>query len=144
VSISFRSIVVHSAFMDSSGFLPLVAPNDAHYQEARTLWQRLERERWSIFTTNFVVAETHSLFLVRLNQMRATEFLREIETSSITIIRVNPNDEKQAREIIFKYDDKDFSLVDATSFVIMERLGIPYAFTFDRHFSQYGFTALVP
>jgi hypothetical protein len=26
----------------------------------------------------------------------------------------------------------------------MERLGLVYAFTFDRHFAQYGFIALTP
>jgi predicted nucleic acid-binding protein len=44
--------------------------------------------------------------------------------------------------IIYQYDDKDFSLTDATSFAVMERLRVPAAFTFDRHFAQYGFTVL--
>jgi predicted nucleic acid-binding protein len=39
-------------------------------------------------------------------------------------------------------DDKDFTLTDATSFAVMERLGITYAFTFDHPFTQYGFIAL--
>ncbi|SHF68103.1 PIN domain-containing protein [Desulfofundulus australicus DSM 11792] len=43
------------------------------------------------------------------------------------------------REIIKKYRDKDFSFTDATSFAVMYRYGINLAFTFDRHFKQYGF-----
>ncbi len=39
---------------------------------------------------------------------------------------------------------KDFSLTDATSFALMERLGVRFAFTFDRNFAQYGLTALAP
>ena len=49
-----------------------------------------------------------------------------------------------AREIIYRYDDRDFSLVDATSFTVMQRLHVTRAFTFDRHFAQYGLTVLTP
>jgi predicted nucleic acid-binding protein len=56
----------------------------------------------------------------------------------LIIVRVTPEDEAKAREITYRYDDKDFSLTDATSFAVMERLGIRAAFTFDRDFRQYG------
>lgn len=36
------------------------------------------------------------------------------------------------------------SLTDATSFVVMERLEIAQAFTFDRNFRQYGIPPLLP
>jgi uncharacterized protein len=35
-------------------------------------------------------------------------------------------------------------VLDATSFVVMERLGLRTAFAFDRHFAQYGLTVLPP
>jgi predicted nucleic acid-binding protein len=129
-------------FLDSSCFLALVNPQDVFHPVARALGRQLQEEGWLTFTTNFVVAEAHALFLIRLNRSRATEFLRQIHQSSTTIIRVRADDEERARAIIFQYDDKDFSLTDATSFVIMERLRIPYVFTFDRHFAQYGLTVL--
>jgi len=49
---------------------------------------------------------------------------------------------QRAKAIIYQYDDKDFALTDATSFTVMERIRVPSAFTFDRHFAQYGFTVL--
>jgi predicted nucleic acid-binding protein len=48
-------------------------------------------------------------------------------------------DEIRAREIIQTYQDRSFSYTDATSFAVMERLGIRRAFAFDKHFEQYGF-----
>jgi predicted nucleic acid-binding protein len=39
--------------------------------------------------------------------------------------------------------DKDWSLTDCISFVVMEREGIPDALTGDRHFEQAGFHALL-
>jgi len=39
--------------------------------------------------------------------------------------------------------DKDWSLTDCISFVVMEEQGIGEAFTTDHHFQQAGFTALL-
>ena len=130
--------------IDASGFLASVGPHDAHHDEAQEIWKRIIDARYSTFTTNFLVAETHALFLSRLGQARATDFLRQISQSNITIIRVDVRDEERAREIIFRYNDKDFSLTDAISFAVMERLSIQYAFTFDKHFTQYGLTVVTP
>ena len=55
---------------------------------------------------------------------------------------ITPADVQRATAIIYQYDDKDFSLTDATRFAIMERLRIRYAFTFDHHFAQYGLAVL--
>ena len=60
------------------------------------------------------------------------------------MVRVAEIDEERAREIIVSHDDKDYAFTDATSFAVMERLGITTAFTFDRHFAQFGFAVLGP
>ena len=41
------------------------------------------------------------------------------------------------------HDDKTYSLCDAMSFVVMERLSITDAIAFDRHFAEYGRFALL-
>ncbi len=56
--------------------------------------------------------------------------------------RITPEDEEKAGEIIRRYTYKSFSYTDATSFVVMERLGIKEAFAFDPHFRQYGLKLL--
>jgi predicted nucleic acid-binding protein len=104
----------------------------------------LTRERWRTFTTNFVLAETHALFLRRLSHAHATTFLREFPRRSTTLIRVESEDEERAQAIIFAYQDKQFSYTDGTSFAVMERLGISYGFSFDRDFAEYGVPVLTP
>ncbi|MBI4311930.1 MAG: type II toxin-antitoxin system VapC family toxin [Chloroflexi bacterium] len=133
---------MRKAFIDSSAFLSLVNPHDVHHAEARVIWTRLTGEHWRTFTSNFVVAETHALFLARIGRQRAASFLEQINTSATLVLRVTLPDEQAATAIVLRYDDKDFSLTDATSFAIMRRLQIPSAFTFDKNFSQYGLPVL--
>ncbi len=65
-----------------------------------------------------------------------------LETSDFGLIRVTDGDERRAREIVIRYEDKSYSLVDATSFAAMERTGLTAAFTFDRHFRRFGLPIL--
>jgi predicted nucleic acid-binding protein len=44
--------------------------------------------------------------------------------------------------MLAQYKDKDFSLTDALSFAVMERLGVRVAFSLDRHFVQFGWQLL--
>jgi uncharacterized protein len=133
---------VRQVLIDTSAFFALTAPRDADHHPALTIQQRLITERWRLYTTNLVVAETHALLLTRLGRTIALSTLHSIDHSTTTIVRISNADETRAREIISQYDDKDFSLTDATSFAVMERLRIPYAFTFDRNFTQYGLPVL--
>lgn len=131
-----------SVLVDSSGFFALMNSADTHHPEAQRIMDRAVSEHWWLVTTNFVIAETHALTLIRYSQQAATRFLQEMETTSITIVRAQAQDEAAGRNIIYRYQDKRFSLTDAISFAVMERLGIKQAFTFDRNFSQYGFTTI--
>jgi predicted nucleic acid-binding protein len=130
------------ALVDSSAYYALAHSRQENHPAARAIADRLARERWRLFTTNFILAETHALILIRLNRVVALQVLSQIEQSPTTIIRVTAADEARARAILRQYQDKAFSLTDATSFAVMERLGISQAFSFDRNFAQYGFPAL--
>ena len=57
--------------------------------------------------------------------------------------RVRKRDDEQAIALLGAHEDKSYSLCDALSFVVMERLRIKEAIAFDRHFRAYGrFTIL--
>src|SRR5918999_3678739 len=129
-------------FVDTSAYFALLDQDDANHAQALAISHRLIAEGWRLFTTSFVLAETHALLLNRLSQEIATRFLRDMEHSPTTLVWVTPADVERAKAIIYQYTDKDFSLTDATSFAVMERIRVPSSFTFDRHFAQYGFTVL--
>jgi predicted nucleic acid-binding protein len=128
-------------FADTSAYFVLYSLDDAFHARAVMVATNGRRR---LFTTNYVVAETHALLLRRLGRSVAIQFLKDIDQSPSVIARVRLSDDERARAIIFAQKDKDYSLTDATSFAVMERLHIGTAFTFDRHFAQYGFTVLGP
>jgi predicted nucleic acid-binding protein len=139
---SFVPLGQRRVFVDSGAYLALFDADDEHHDEAVAILADLERNRFRHFTTNVVLIECHALILSTLGRAWASRFLQSIATGATVVVRVRAGDEEQAKVILFQYTDKDFSFADAISFVVMERLGIRQAFTFDRHFSQYGFAVL--
>lgn len=131
-------------FVDSGAYLALLDSEDEHHDQASVILRNLARARYRSFTTNTVIIESHALLLSHMGIAQADQFLTGIEESTTTIIRVRAGDEERAKQIVHRHTDKDYSLTDAISFVVMERLGISLAFAFDRHFAQYGLTTLTP
>ena len=129
-------------FVDSSVYLALLDTDDEHHRQAIETLEQLAQERYRQFTTNVLLIESHALILSVLGRTQAAQFLKDMEESSTVVIRARASDEERAKQILFQYTDKDFSFADAISFVVMERLAIPLAFTFDRDFTQYGLTAI--
>ncbi len=106
-------------FVDTSRFFALLCPEDQSHECARPLFVQANTEQWRLVTTNAVVIETHALLLARLHDGRrhALGFLDRLVRS---------------------HGDKDYSLCDALSFVVMERMRLKEAIAFDRHFREYG------
>jgi predicted nucleic acid-binding protein len=115
---------------------------DNFHIRARAIERILRRAGSELVCTNYIVAETHALALNRAGRELALSILHLLNSDAVSVVRVDLEDEAAARAIIERYTDKEFSLVDATSFVVMEALGLRTAFTFDEHFAQYGFTML--
>jgi len=132
-------------FVDTSAHYAGIDAKDAeHHAAAQSFVREAKARKWSLFTTNFVLTETHALILNtrRLGYWIARRFVENTRQSPMHIERVLPQDEDRAWQIICQYDDKTFTYTDATSFAVMERLGVSRAFAFDDHFRQYGFLAL--
>ena len=122
---------------DTGAAVALVNKRDQWHVAAKKRLRLLQRRRGRLVLTNFLVGEIYALLLSRLGGAVARHWL---ETNDVAVERVTEGDELRAKAILLRYTDKDFSYVDATSFAVMERLGLQTAFTFDAHFAQYGFT----
>jgi uncharacterized protein len=120
---------------DSSAILALLDADDADYERAVRAAQRIASERRPSFITNYIEAEAHALLLHKLGRTLALEWLLR---GGLPVLRVLPREEERAREILSRHADKDWSLCDAISFAVIELREVRTAFSFDRHFRQYG------
>ncbi len=140
----FRSLRERQVLVDSSAYLALLDADDRHHQEAVAIARQLAQERYRQLTTNVLLIGAHALILSTLGIAQAVRFLQTMERGATDVVRVRASDEALAKALLARYSDKDFSFADAISFVVMERLGISSAFTFDRHFTQYGWRVWTP
>ena len=120
---------------DSSAILALLDANDADHERAVRVASRIAAEKRPSFITNYIEAEAHALLLRKLGRALALEWLL---TGGLPVLRVLPPEEERAKEILTRHADKDWSLCDALSFAVLEIRGVQAAFSFDRHFRQYG------
>ena len=122
--------------VDTSALFALVDRSDVNHRAARRTLDALKKRRSEPLLTNFLLAETHALLLARLDAAIARRWL----TGTVwPVERVTEDDESRAQSIVARYTDKTFTYTDATSFAVMERLGLKTVFAFDTHFRQYGF-----
>ena len=125
--------------VDTSAIYALVDRDDTYHRKSVAILRSLPRRGVTPLLTNFILAEAHALLLSRLGAEMARQWLlRQLWP----VEAVTPQDEDKAKEIIRRYVDKTFSYTDATSFAVMERLGLKEAFAFDPHFRQYGLKLL--
>jgi predicted nucleic acid-binding protein len=131
---------VKRVFVDTGGFFALLVAEDAHHARATALFERAAHDRWRLVTTNAVLFETYALLLVRTRERRAKAiaFLDGLDGSGVRVERVRAVDEQRAIDLIRHHRDKEYSLCDAASFIVMARLGITDVIAFDRHFREYG------
>lgn len=127
--------------VDTSAFFAVAYRDDAHHSDATSIEAQLQRARQTLVTTDLIVAETHALFIARVHRHAAQRWLEDLRTS---IVFTGSEEYDAGRALLRRYSDKDFTLTDAISFVVMEALGIREAFTFDDHFRQYGLEVLAP
>ena len=127
--------------IDTSGFLCFNEKEESFHEKAVELYDSAKAR----LTTNYVLAEYTALAQVRgIARQKITEFsTRILETREIEIVWVNESLHRQAVELIKERPDKNYSLCDAVSFVVMRVRDISEALTTDKHFEQEGFVRLL-
>jgi predicted nucleic acid-binding protein len=127
-------------FVDTSFWVAAIARVDAHSAEVRPL---LESTDAGLVTSNHVRGETWTFLNRRYGHAAAVAFLDMLSrTLRARVDFVTRDLEQEALRWIRQHDEREYSFVDATSFVLMRSLRIREAFAFDGDFAAAGFVEL--
>ncbi len=135
-----------TVFADANFWIALLNRRDQHHDIAKKAEARLEPETRFV-TTEMVLAEVLNTFAeLELGQLKdcAARFVLRLRNQPNTNIIPQTSDQfESAFEIYRGYKDKHWSLTDCASYRTMKTSGIELALTYDHHFVQMGFVALL-
>ncbi len=128
-------------FVDTSYYLALINPNDRYHAQAVQLGHLLRR---SVIVTEFILLELGNSLANVVDRPLFTNFPSSLQKDPNTIVIPASHELfQQGCDLFAKRPDKNWSLVDCTSFVVMEEHGLVEALTADHHFEQAGFSVLL-
>jgi predicted nucleic acid-binding protein len=122
-------------FVDSSVWFAAVYARDTHHEPAK----RILREQPTLITSDHILVETWLLLKSRFSRQAAEGFCERVMSGWCRIEIATRDDLQAAESVRHAFPDQRFSLVDRTSFIIMERLGVSRVASFDDDFVIYRF-----
>jgi uncharacterized protein len=130
--------VIGQYFVDSWFLVALFDARDDHHRRAESVDRRLRNA--TLVTHDGVLTEFLAFVADEGPKVRdrAVRIVRDLMAQHVVV----PFDRSLFLRALDRYEqrlDKEFSLVDCTSMVLMEERGIRHVLTNDHHFTQAGF-----
>lgn len=137
---------MRTVFADTSYWVALFYAEDRLHSTANVLSESLENSRTLIITSEMVLTEVLNFFSKFEKNIRQQVAITASAMRQDSTIIVLPQDTEQFDRALTLYQqrpDKQWSLTDCASFLLMQDLGISAALTYDKHFEQAGFQVLM-
>jgi predicted nucleic acid-binding protein len=131
-------------FVDTAAWIALLNVDDIWHQQAKQTRLELVEQNYIFITTEFILLEVGDALCSQSLRQNTANFLQNIYPLKSTKIVTLSQDLLQSGLSLYEQrSDKDWSLTDCISFVVMQREQIQEAFTSDKHFEQAGFIRLL-
>lgn len=129
--------------LDTSFVIALEMARDNQHKAAAKYWQSYVQNPQPLVTTDWVFTEIVTFFNARGLHTKAVEVgERLLQSQLVEIVHITPELRSLAWTFFKRHGDKQYSLADCASFVLMSKRRISRALTFDDHFAQAGFTVV--
>lgn len=130
-----------TTFIDTLFVVALINQRDQYHGRAAELAASHDGQQF--LTTDAVLLEIGNA-LARKYRQEAAEVVEDFLCSGdVEVVYLTPALFQEAFALYKAHDDKEWGLIDCVSFVVMRQAGIQDALTFDQHFVQAGFRALM-
>ncbi len=116
-------MITPSLFVDTSGWANYLIKTEPFYQETSQLLERCFKNNTQLVTSNYILAELIALLHspLRVSKSQQIKILDVIKTASwVKVIHIDEATEKRVYEFWKSRPDKNWSLVDCSSFVLMK------------------------
>lgn len=133
-------------FIDTSGWGAWADKREQHHLQAVRAVEEVWRLGGRLVTTNWVLAELTALLTspLRVSKPHQIQLLLDIRNDpGVEIITVDARLEAAGWHLWETRPDKDWTLIDCVSFVVMPQHGLAEVITADHHFEQAGFLRLL-
>jgi len=128
-------------FVDTSFVLALINECDQYHEQAQSL--SLKFDQSFLITTVAVLLEIGNA-LAKDFRKEANAVISVLRTSKrVEVVGLDERLLEKALDIYEKYDDKTWGLVDCISFIVMGERGTTNVLTFDKDFTEAGFSVLM-
>ena len=124
--------------VDTGAFYALADKSDTLHLRARNFYSGHYAEG-KFVTTDYILIETWILLKYRLGRKAAMLFWKNLMSGMIPVFGVQRVDLIKALSISQDFKDQDYSIIDCTTFALMNRTGIVDVFAFDEHFRSYRY-----
>jgi predicted nucleic acid-binding protein len=136
--------VAKPIFLDTGFAIALLSPRDQFHSAARRLAAELRTDPARIVTTDAVIFEIGAALAKQAWRPAAIRFIKALRADpNVEIVATDPVLWQAAFDLFGARTDKEWSLTDCLSFVLMSRRGISNALAADEHFRQAGFLPLM-
>jgi uncharacterized protein len=131
-------------FLDTSFAIALSSVTDQNHVRAVELANQIEADSTRLVTTQAILLEIGNSLSKQKYRAAAIQLLESLETDpNIEVILLTNSLYELAFDLFKQREDKEWGLVDCTSFIVMQDRGITDALTTDTHFQQAGFRAVL-
>jgi len=130
-----------AVFADTGFFLALINSRDAYHRQAAILNATLEAP---LVTTEWVLLELANALSASRSRLRFGQVLDSLRVApNVEIVAADTATFDRGCRHYLDRPDKEWSLTDYISFIVMSERGLSDALTADHHFAQAGFRPLL-